>query len=178
MCYNFQDQYPDNFWAQMAPSCIVALFVLVIPAMFSFLSRLSRYGSETAESGLKTRLAMYATLFKTLLLQIMVLIIVTFHFFAQSKDGKASSINDVTKGRRDEVLNPPKDWKGGVGSKNLELGKLTKLFLHAKLWHWFFKLRVTTLLFLPDFKMVAKTFALDKFLCYFHFSVLQVREFM
>ena len=116
MCYNFQDQ-SDDFWAQMAPSCIVALFVLVIPVMFSFLSRLSRYGSETAESGLKTRLAMYATLFKTLLLQIMVLIIVTFHFFNQAQGGKASSINDVTKGRRDEELNTKKIVKGELVQK-------------------------------------------------------------
>jgi hypothetical protein len=71
----------------MAASCVVALIVIVVPVLFSFLSKLSGYGevgSESGESDLKTRRSMYATLLKTLLLEIVVLFAVSYYYLHDS----------------------------------------------------------------------------------------------
>ena len=68
---------------KMSVSAIATLVVLVLPIMFSFLSRLSRYGNsglDSPDSDYSTRMSMYATLLKTLLLELVVLGVITFYY--------------------------------------------------------------------------------------------------
>jgi heme/copper-type cytochrome/quinol oxidase subunit 2 len=79
---------------KMSVSAIATLVVLVLPIIFSFLSKLSSYGNsalDSTDSDLSTRMSMYATLFKTLLLELVVLGVITFYYLehiAKVKDGK------------------------------------------------------------------------------------------